>query len=207
MDTNDSGDALAMTRTLKRRSWLSGVWGNPMARSADRWHAGLRMLCIAIWIVALPAAAALGSLIAADGVHAANTQTHRTAATAVLLADAPKVKLTAYGMPVQRTSDVSARWYAADGTARTGVVTAQAGSLAGAEVPIWLDDSSRPVDPPISSGAALGMGIGIGVGSWVGLGVLLFIAMRCSVAALDRSRRADWDRDWARVAPLWLPQP
>jgi hypothetical protein len=207
MDTNDSGDARAMTRTLSRRSWLSGVWGNPMARGADRWHAGLRMLFIAIWIVALPAAATLGSLIAAEGMQAAQSQSHRTPATAVLTTDAPKVRFTAYGMPVQRTSDVPARWYVADGTARIGVVPAQAGAVSGTEVPIWLDDSGRPVDPPISSGAALGLGIGIGVGAWVGLGVLLFIALRCSVAALDRSRRADWERDWARVAPLWLPQP
>jgi hypothetical protein len=207
MDTNDSAEARAMARTLARRNWLSGVWGNSLARGADRWQAGLRMTLLAIWIVALPAAATMGSLIAADGLRAVQHQEKSTPTTAVLLTDAPKVTFTSYGMPVQRTSDVSARWLAADGSTRTGVVAAQSGSLAGARVDIWLSDSGNPVGPPASAGAAVGMGIGVGVGSWIGLGLLLIAVMKFSVLALDRGRRADWERDWQRVAPLWLPQP
>jgi len=196
-----------MTRRLSRRSWLAGVKGNTLARPTDRRHARLRVFCIAVWFVALPVAAVVGLLFAADGLHEAATQAQdRTPATAVLLADAPKVTLTANGTAVISSTQVAARWTAPDGSSRTGTVPANTGAVAGTKVPIWLDKSGSPVDPPVTSGAAVGMGLGVGAGSWLALGAILLLSFRLGVRALDRRRRAEWERDWQRVAPIWLRQ-
>jgi hypothetical protein len=50
------------------------------------------------------------------------------------------------------------------------------------------------------------MGLGLGAGSWIGLGLVLLLTLRLGIRALDKRRRADWDRDWERVAPIWLRQ-
>jgi hypothetical protein len=207
MRINDPGRGGATTRKLPRRSWLAGVSDNSLARPADRSHARLRLCCVVLWIVALPVAAILGLLVAGDGLHDAAVQAHdRAPATAVLTADAPKVSLTANGTPVTTSSDVAARWRAMDGSTRTGVVPANTGALAGSTVAIWIDQSGQRVNPPVSSGAAVGLGLGVGGGSWVVLGLALLVVLRLGVRVLDRRRRADWDRDWERVAPLWLRQ-
>jgi hypothetical protein len=207
MPINDPGHDGAMTRKLSRRSWLAGVAGNSLARPADKSQARLRVCCVVVWIVALPVAAILGLLVAGDGLHTAAVQAHdRTPATAVLTADAPKVTLTANGTPVISSSQVAARWRAADGSARNGTVPANTGAVTGATVAIWIDQSGQPVDPPESSGSAVGMGLGLGAGSWIGLGLGLLLVLRLGVRALDKRRRADWERDWERVAPIWLRQ-
>jgi hypothetical protein len=207
MRINDPGRGGAMTKKLSRRNWLAGVPGNTLARPADRSHARLRLCCIVVWIVALPVAAILGLLVAGDGLHTAAVQAHdRTPATAVLAVDAPKITLTANGTPVIASSDVAARWHAIDGSVRTGTVPATTGTLAGSTVSIWIDPSGQRVDPPVSSGAAVGLGLGVGAGSWATLGLALLLTLRLGVRALDRRRRADWDRDWERVAPIWLRQ-
>jgi len=151
MRINDPGHNGSMTRRMSRRSWLAGAHDNSLARPADRRHARLRMFCIGIWILALPIAAIFGLLIAGDGLHAAAVQaSDRTPATAVLVADAPKVTLTANGTPVISSSPVAARWHAADGSTRTGVVPANTGALTGSTVAIWIDKAGQPVDPPVS---------------------------------------------------------
>jgi len=186
---------------------LAGVRDNSLARPADRSHARLRTCCIVIWIVALPMAAILGLLIAGDGLHAAAMQSRdRTPATAVLVGDAPKVALSANGTPVITSSPVAARWVAADGSARTGTVPANTGAQAGSTVAIWIDQAGNPVGPPVSSSRAVGMGFGIGAGSWMVLGLVLLLILRLAVRTLDGRRRADWERDWERVAPIWLRQ-
>jgi hypothetical protein len=165
------------------------------------------MSCVVGWLVALPIAAILGLLVAGDGLHTAAVQAHdRTPATAVLTSDAPKIALTANGTPVVASNPVAARWHAADGSARTGVVPANTGAVAGASVAIWIDQAGRPVDPPVSSSRAVGMGLGVGAGFWIGLGLVLLLTLRLGVRALDRRRRVDWDHDWERVAPIWLRQ-
>jgi len=203
----DGEDDPAPGTPAPHRSWLTGVWGNSLARSADRWHAGLRLLLIWVWMLALPLAATAGSLIGSDALQAAKDQAHqRTATTALLTADASPVTYTAGGVPILSTAQVAAQWIAPNGSMQTGTVAAQAGALTGAKVPIWVDRSGAVVGAPISTTEALGVGLLVGLGSWLALGCLLALTMQLTVVALDRGRRADWDRDWARVAPLWQGQ-
>jgi len=207
MPSSEDRQASAPVEAIPRRHWLAGVWGNPLARSADRWQAGVRLLFIWVWLVALPVAAVAGSMVGSDALQDAKDQAHqRTAAIAVLTSDAPLLTYTSGGIPILSTSEVAARWTATDGSPRTGTVVAVAGSLAGATVPIWVDRSGAVVAAPIGTADAIGVGVFVGLGGWLGLGVLLAGTSWLAVLALDRGRRAEWDRDWARVAPLWQGQ-
>ena len=207
MQSSDPGDSRALAKRLSRRHWLAGVHDNPLARAADRRQAGIRHLCILLWILALPVAVGVGAMVAVSGVQAATAQAHdRVPTSAVLTADAPKVTVTSNGTPVMVSSEVAARWTAADNSPRTGVVEANPGALTGMVIPIWVDGAGRPVSAPVSAGAAIAMGLAIAVGIWLGAGVLVLALGKSSSSALDRRRRLEWDRDWERVAPIWLSQ-
>jgi len=106
------------------------------------------------------------------------------------------------GAPARRLS--RRHWLA--GVRGNRLVGANSGALAGMVIPIWMDGAGRPVDPPVSSGAAIAMGVRISIGTWHGAGVLLLILLKAGGTALDRRRRAEWDREWQRVAPSRLRQ-
>ncbi len=207
MRTNKSDDGSAMVRTLARRSWLSGVWGNPMARAVDRWQAAVRMVLIFLSVVMIPVAATWAFRLTADNLNDADLQSHdRTEVTALLTADAPPLTYTAGGVPMLTSTPVAARWLATDGTVRTGAVASPAGSRSGARLPIWLNRSGEPVDPPLTSPAAVGGGLLLGIGALLAWGLLLAVVSWLTNLVLNRGRRREWDRAWSRVAPLWMPQ-
>ena len=207
MGRNDSGAGRPVGGPVPRRGWLAGVRGNSLARPADRWQARLRVLLITLGLLMLPLAATVGSLVTADGLHAADVQARdRSSTVAVLTADAPALQFTEGGAPVSTADPVAVDWFAPDGSPRTGALTAAPGMLAGSTIRIWVDHSGNLVEAPTTSSAALTGGVVVGVGMMVTWGLVLMLALRLTAAGLDRRRRADWDRDWARVAPIWLRQ-
>jgi hypothetical protein len=207
MRTNDSGDGAAMTRTLAKRNWLTAVWGNPLARDVDRWHAGLRMVLITLWAVLLPVAAVTGYLVSSDGLDRARTQAHDHIATkAVLTEAAPAMVFTASGVPVMGNTAVAAQWVAVDGTTRSGHVPAQSGSVVGTPVDIWTDRSGALIGEPKSPSGAVVDGVLVALGMMLFWGLLLAGVLKCCANRFDRRRSAEWDRDWMRVAPMWFRQ-
>ena len=205
MRTNDSGDGAAMVRTLAKRSWLTAVWGNPLARDVDRWQAGLRMVLITLWALLIPIAAVVGYLVSADGLDKVHTQARdRVATTAVLTAPAPAMVFTASGVPVLGTTPVAAQWAAPDGSTHHGNVPAQAGAVVGTTVDVWTDRSGALAGAPLTSSGAVITGILVTLAMTLFWGLLLAAVLRFCANTFDRRRSAQWDRDWARVAPLWF---
>jgi hypothetical protein len=201
MPSNDFG-GMGKTGAPFRRYWLRGVWRNPLARSADRWQAGLRIVLIAVWALALPFAATVSSMLVADDLQSIDQTTgNASPASALLLADVPTVLMFADGVAPARADRVPASWTAPDGTTRTGPVSAMSGLPAGARVEIWVDSSGTKVNAPQRPSGAIGDGIIVGAGIWLGWGVVLAVIFRLSVLSLDRGRRADWDREWRNLAP------
>jgi hypothetical protein len=83
------------------------------------------------------------------------------------------------------------------------VVDAPNGSHAGTEVPVWLDDDGRPVDPPLATDTAVVEAVMVAVVGWLVAVGLVALACHTLHAALQRRRYRDWDAAWARVAPDW----
>jgi hypothetical protein len=201
MPSNEFGSGRANARALLRQHWLRGVWGNPLARSADRWQAGLRIMLITLWALALPLAATVSSLLVANGLQSIDqTTNNRTQTSAVLSADAPSITMFADEVAPAVADLTPASWTAPDGTPRTGPVTAMAGLHAGSKVGIWIDPSGTQVDPPERPSGAVTQGVFVGAGIWLGWGVVLAVVFRLSVLSLDRGRRAEWDREWLGLA-------
>jgi len=203
MSSNEFGHGTGRARPRLRRSWLHGVWRNPLARSADRWQAGLRVVLITLWLLALPVAATVSSMLVADGLKSIDQAADdHSLVPALLLADAPIVIVFAETAVQSTLVDVQARWIAPDGSDRSGQVRSPSGLAAGAQIEIWIDRSGTPITAPERPSGAVGSGVLIGGGIWLGWGILLAGLFRLSVLSLDRGRRAEWDREWLGLAPL-----
>ncbi|MFD6066922.1 MULTISPECIES: Rv1733c family protein [Amycolatopsis] len=179
-----------------------GLWftRNPLIRWSDRLEAALVIGVVLLTLLAIPFAAAVGSEAYAEGrKRAAEEAANRQETTAVLLADAPPVRVRLDGVPLDEKVEAIARWAAPGGLIREGVVTVDAGSATGNEVRIWLDASGHPVEAPATDADALSRGIGVGAGLWLGwLALVTGVFLVCR-AALARGRAAEWAREWQRM--------
>jgi hypothetical protein len=172
---------------------------NNLMRPSDWLEAALLVFVITVALVMLPIAAALGSETYANQLRAAQDQAlshHQAIAT--LTADAPNVD----GLPA-----VPARWTLPNGTPRTGLIPAPAGTRAGQPVPIWLDPTGTPApEPPTHETAALA-GLAVAMGLWITTLAALSALFVLARLLLNRHRLTSWHRAWLRTAPTWTPHP
>ncbi|WP_158894825.1 Rv1733c family protein [Amycolatopsis anabasis] len=176
---------------------------NPMVRPWDRIEAAL-LVCTALGaVLAFPIAASLGSDAYARQVAIANEQrATRHPATAVLLADAPVVSTRLDGTPAHGDALVPARW-PVGGEQREGMIVVERGAVAGAQVPIWLNDRGDPVEAPLNTTDASAFGVGLAVAVWLGTVTTLVALYWLGVAILDKIRDGAWEREWRRVGSEW----
>lgn len=201
MPSNVFNSAGAQARSQFRRQWLRGVWGNPLARPADRWQAGLRIVLITLWALALPLAATVSSVLVADGLQAIDQSTdNHTQTSAMLMAD-PAVTTFADGAAASVADPVQASWVVPDGTRRSGPISVLPGLPAGSWVKIWIDPSGAPVTAPERPAGAVWNGVAVGAGIWLGWGIVLAVVFWLSVRGLNRGRQAEWDREWLDLSP------
>ncbi|SFW89685.1 Rv1733c family protein [Amycolatopsis australiensis] len=174
---------------------------NPLARLGDRVEAALLVLVFAGALLALPFAAAFGSdTYAAQTARAEQERTTRHPATAVSLTAAPSQSYSTdgAGAPADQTT-VRAAWFDARGTRHTGDVLADAGSPAGTQVPVWLDQRGELTSEPLTPSTSAADGIFAAILLWVAItGALLGLygAVRLVVSRLHA---AAWDRAWAQA--------
>ncbi|MFD8498428.1 hypothetical protein [Amycolatopsis sp. NPDC059657] len=177
---------------------------NPMARSWDRLESVFLIGAVLVVLLAMPVAAAFGSEVYARQLTvSAEQQASRHPSTAVLLDDASAIQFRVDGSPSHATDNVKARWTTPDSVVREGIVTADAGTLAGQSVPIWLDREGNAVDAPISSGDAAGIGVGAAFAAWLIVGALTAGLFMLARLALNRRRHTAWDREWEAVSKDW----
>ncbi len=187
------------------RRMAVAVWRSPLARSADRTEAGLLLLAVTLWLLALPIVAAAASIIW-SGVSTEATVQHqtRTMITAHLLADAPDLYYSAeYGTQLTPTFPVNARWSGPDGRSHIGTVKATGGAHSGDQQAIWIDKSGSLTDPPISTGTAAILTVGATAAAWLGWGALLTVSWLTVRCRLNKRRYLDWDSEWRTIEPVW----
>ncbi|MGA4797588.1 hypothetical protein [Streptomyces lavendulocolor] len=95
------------------------------------------------------------------------------------------------------------RWTASDGTAHTARVPVGSHLERGARVPVWTDQDGAMTSAPPAPAAARFDAAAAALAVTVGLGFLVLAVHRLVRRRHERRRAAQWDRDWARVAPEW----
>ncbi|HEY4459382.1 MAG TPA: hypothetical protein VGN81_34030 [Pseudonocardiaceae bacterium] len=178
------------------RSSVGRKRDSPLRRTVDRVERGVLALAIVLAILAVPAAVLVGAAVQRAGETTAQAQLATTyPTTAILVRDAQTSDLgvaTAVG-----------EWHTQAGIVRTGTIDAPAGSVAGASVQVWLDQTGRPVDPPLTEDQAYWRGVITVIVLLIGTFILLAIGCRVARLLLDRRRLAEWEADWLAVEPRW----
>ncbi|SFQ58797.1 hypothetical protein SAMN05421854_11626 [Amycolatopsis rubida] len=59
-----------------------------------------------------------------------------------------------------------------------------------------MDRAGNPVPPPLTAGAVLAGAVCAAVGLWVSVCLVLALGCGGAVFALNRRRRAEWQREW-----------
>lgn len=174
---------------------------NPMRRRVDRVEAWLIAVTVLLLLVAAPIA----------GTHfAAQRQADQDASTRA--APAYPVKATV-GAARSGTSqmagpgtDRAARWTGPDGSPHRGTVVAPYRMRNGQTMTIWTNAHGYQREQPRTAAqmhadaSAFGGFVAAGI-ILVGLGVVW-----AGHRLLDRHRFADWDAQWAQIAPHWMRQ-
>lgn len=141
--------------------------------------------------------------VTVHGREAARTDDGRGSVSpvrAVLLEDVtvPTGDYGAHGL-----ATVPARWTDHRGLEHTDAVVVTRSARAGTEVAVWIDATGRITPPPLRPVNPVVGGIAAAVGVMCAGATLLggiWLGV-CFVTARMNSRR--WERDWARVEPLW----
>ncbi|MDX3193727.1 hypothetical protein PV458_35445 [Streptomyces sp. MN03-5084-2B] len=187
------------TRMRLTRLWHTFLPGRgPLVRPSDRLQAALLAL-----VVLLSLAAAAGAVLFGMGEYSAavaesreQTATRYTV-TAVLLADGPAPAAAGRGGTPFDSAPTQAAWRTRDGQRREGKIEAAAGTVAGHEVKIWVDETGAPTERPLTRAAAL-IGAPLGAATlWAAAVSMLVFLYRGTVYALNRHRLAAWEREWA----------
>lgn len=177
---------------------------NKLASAGDRIESGVLVMGVAVAILAVPVAGAIGSeTYASQSARVAVEQTSKSRADAILLEDAPPAISMSERSGAVEAAPVLATWRLPDGSARHGQVQARHDAKAGATVSIWVDQNGELSQPPITTAGAALDGIFLALLLWGGTAgamALLYLATRY---AHQRIRARMWANDWERVASEW----
>ena len=191
------------TPSLARRL---GLDRNPLRRGTDRAEAWIRIALVLAFLIGAPLAAwgtgSWAESVAPTAAHLQRAGEHRVPAT--LLRNVPG---DADQWFTVRFAWVKARWTVPDGTVRTGYVQAPVGSPAGSTVPVWLDRSGRPTEPPLPPSQIRGWVLMMAVIAPAALALLLLATMGILGHIMDRRRLASWGQAWSAIGPQWTRRP
>jgi hypothetical protein len=183
-------DAAMDTFTVRLPRWrlVRLIGRNPLIRVSDRIEAVVLVLAVALSLLAVPVAAAVGTAVhdTRQRVYAEQAQ-DRQMITGTVVDDSPTQVWRS------KTMAVRARWFAA-GAEHTGAVKTRQPVKSGDSIDIWVDQNGFQVAPPTRT--AVDEAVAAALATWLGVAgaaAALFVGTR---AALDRSRHARWQHDF-----------
>lgn len=184
---------IRMRMTRLRNSLLPGS----LARSSDRFQAGVLGLVLLLSLVTAAGAVLLGiGMYSVEAAKSREQTATRYLAEATLLVDAPLPAAAGRGGTPFESGPTRATWWTRDGQQRVGDVDAPAGAVAGRRIEIWLNETGLPSERPLTAAAAI---IGAPLGAftlWAAATSVLIGLYRVLVFTLDRYRFAGWQREW-----------
>jgi hypothetical protein len=193
-----------------RTSWLARLLRgrrldrNQLRRGSDRAETILIGALLAAFLAAAPFAAHAAGAWGHDSA-ARQAQAQRASlvhVTATLLWSAPI--LAGYGSGSGFAAE--ARWRAPDGAVRTGELFVTPGAAASHSTRIWVDQTGRLTNPPLSGDQMTGRAQ---LAAWVAVGSLAAVLATAGWLvrwSLDRRRLSGWDAEWLANGPRWSPR-
>jgi hypothetical protein len=181
---------------------------NPLARRSDRVEGVLLAIVVLGVLIALPLAALIGDKTYHAQLSLSDEQlSNRHLATATLVQDAPAPVPAGDAAYLSAGNSGSAgalaRWTLPGGAEKVGTVTADPGTTAGAQVPVWLSASGDPMPAPLTSADAKTTSVLAGIFAWFVAALGLAAVYWTVRLVLDRRRAARWDREWMHVGNRW----
>jgi hypothetical protein len=192
------GEAGGAARAWRRLARLL-MGRNKLRRPSDRIEGAVALLLSAAFLAAVIAAPVFGAAIYRSQ-RAAAARMHP--AVAVLAQNGP------YDGGVAGDGQALARWPVPGGRQRSGLLTTQTapgiwGASAGTRVPVWLNASGEPAEPPPGATVVLFTAIVIAISAACGAGIALILCYWLFRLVLDRRRLAAWESAWALTGPRW----
>lgn len=181
------------------RKTLARLFGrNPLTRPSDRLQALLLVFAVAVSLISVPIAAAVGTAVhdSRSRVYAEQADKYRTVTATVIGPGNSRQNLE------RPTVRVPARWFVA-GAEHTGDVVAPRTAEVGDTVEVWLDDQGAPVDRP--STTAVDEAVAAAFAVWLGTTLSAITLYLVARTALDRARHAAWQRDFDDLLGHDLP--
>ncbi|SPL97907.1 membrane protein SCJ126 [[Actinomadura] parvosata subsp. kistnae] len=177
--------------------------GNPLRRRSDRVEsvlvlAAVLLVLACVWPAVLAGRAAYSD--AAKEQHAGPGL--RTQVMATLTENAPPSRVSyteVPAVPLQAT----ARWTTPQGATVTGLVPVPALATSGTQVPVWVDASGMPVQPPADDVELVSRGVATALFVVFLAGVVALAAFAACRRLLDRRRYQEWEADWLRADERW----
>jgi hypothetical protein len=154
-------------------------------------------LLVAAGLLLVVLAGAAARDVHRDGLERARVQdAQRHQVSAVLIAGSD-------GMPGRYESRI-ARWTGPDEQQRIGRVPVPGvWGRPGDRVDVWIDATGAPTRPPATASEAV-QAAGVTAGAVLTAGLVLLSAAWLGLRAVTtRCNDARWEREWARVGPLW----
>jgi hypothetical protein len=178
--------------------WLAGR--NTLRRPVDRIEGAVLVALAAAFLVAMAVASILG-------VHTYQSQRAASAGLRPVVAVLSQAGPLSYGSLAQ-LGQAEARWRDPGGSEQSGVLTTATapsilGAAAGARIPVWLDRSGQPVEPPGGQVAMIVNALAPGTTVAGGAGITLLVCYGLCRLVLDRRRLAAWESAWSRTGPRW----
>ncbi|MEU4098623.1 hypothetical protein [Streptomyces sp. NPDC026673] len=104
---------------------------------------------------------------------------------------------------IRSVPPVRAAWEYPRGRSRSGEVPVARPVERGERIRIWVDDRGSPTPEPRSTAGARGAAVVLGVACLLLGSSAAWGAHHAAAAVLLRGRLRTWEREWARVEPLW----
>ncbi|MFE4458003.1 hypothetical protein ACFROC_11680 [Nocardia tengchongensis] len=180
--------------SLVWRLWWLRPWNsNPLMRASDRWEALLRLLVVALMLLAVPVAAAVGT--ATYSSSAERISVENAAKTEVPATVLTEPKQTVAAGPAQAAHFEAQIQWKRDGDLGKGTIEVRRDTKVGSTVQTWLGPDGLPGDPPQPPGSAVTNGIGTGVALLVGVGCALLALLWCVTKVLERLHAVRWETE------------
>ncbi|OBB37342.1 hypothetical protein A5752_15050 [Mycobacterium sp. 852002-51961_SCH5331710] len=179
--------------TLSRlgSSWFRSLGrGGGLVRRSDRWEAVVMLLLVAIALVFVSVAGAVGTTVY-DGRSRAYADEARTRHLVSAVSVGPT------GATIERPRsvvEVPVEW-SFRGETHSGVIELGRPVETGEHLEIWVDDGGRRAGAPRPMWLAVVDAVVVAAASWLGVVAVLGGVAVLSHVALDRRRARDWDRE------------